>query len=163
MPALSWSLWEQRKVAAAGSAQAARIAEPVSAWYVFDVLRGSPPPANAQAGRIAYKTGTSYGYRDAWAIGFDRRVTIGVWVGRPDGSAVGLEGQIRRDWSGGWLGLSGDYTQARVDGGSAAPQLTGLRPAQTPRRKPRIALLRPGTVDTRGPRVASHAPGPGAH
>ncbi len=94
MPTLSWTLAEQRKVAAAGSAQAARIAEPVSAWYVFDVLRGSPPPANAQAGRIAYKTGTSYGYRDAWAVGFDRRVTIGVWVGRPDGSAVpGLVGR----------------------------------------------------------------------
>ena len=29
------------------------------------------------------KTGTSYGYRDAWAIGFDGRMTVGVWVGRP--------------------------------------------------------------------------------
>ncbi len=47
--------------------------------------------------------------------------------------AWGLEGQVRHDWSEGWLSLSGDYTVARVDGGSAAPQLTGLRPAQTPR------------------------------
>ena len=37
---------------------------------------------------IAYKTGTSYGYRDAWAVGFDGRLVIGVWVGRPDGTAV---------------------------------------------------------------------------
>ncbi|MDQ4135194.1 MAG: penicillin-binding protein 1C, partial [Pseudomonadota bacterium] len=42
----------------------------------------------------AYKTGTSYGYRDAWAVGFDRRITIGVWVGRPDGNPVpGLVGR----------------------------------------------------------------------
>ena len=41
------------------------------------------------------KTGTSYGYRDAWAVGYDRRFTIGVWVGRPDGTAVpGLVGRL---------------------------------------------------------------------
>src|SRR6185437_15553786 len=35
-----------------------------------------------------------YGYRDAWAIGFDGRMTIGVWVGRPDGAPVpGLYGR----------------------------------------------------------------------
>ncbi|KQP10906.1 penicillin-binding protein 1C [Methylobacterium sp. Leaf99] len=73
----------------------ARITEPVAAWYVADTLRGAPPPENALAGRIAYKTGTSYGYRDAWAVGFDRRVTLAVWVGRPDGNAVpGLVGRV---------------------------------------------------------------------
>jgi penicillin-binding protein 1C len=52
-----------------------------------------PPPSTASLGRIAYKTGTSYGYRDAWAIGFDGRYAIGVWVGRPDGAPVsGLTG-----------------------------------------------------------------------
>ncbi|WP_375453418.1 penicillin-binding protein 1C [uncultured Methylobacterium sp.] len=70
------------------------VAEPVAAWYVADILRGAPPPENALSGRIAYKTGTSFGYRDAWAVGFDRRVTIAVWVGRPDGAAVpGLVGR----------------------------------------------------------------------
>jgi penicillin-binding protein 1C len=59
------------------------------------VLLGSPPPDNAAGGRIAFKTGTSYGYRDAWAVGFDGRRTIGVWVGRPDGApVVGLVGRI---------------------------------------------------------------------
>jgi membrane carboxypeptidase/penicillin-binding protein PbpC len=54
-----------------------------------------PPPLNAPPGRIAYKTGTSYGYRDAWAVGFDRKHTIGVWVGRPDNGAVpGLVGRV---------------------------------------------------------------------
>ena len=72
----------------------ARITEPVAAWYVFDVLRGAPPPLNAIGGRIAYKTGTSYGYRDAFAIGYDRATTIGVWVGRADNGAVpGLVGR----------------------------------------------------------------------
>jgi penicillin-binding protein 1C len=73
----------------------ARVTEAVAAWYVADTLRGAPPPENALAGRIAYKTGTSYGYRDALAVGFDRRVTIAVWVGRPDGNAVpGLVGRV---------------------------------------------------------------------
>lgn len=71
-----------------------RLLDPVAAWYVADVLRGTPPPDNAVGGRIAYKTGTSYGYRDAWAVGFDGRYAIGVWVGRPDGAPVpGLVGR----------------------------------------------------------------------
>ncbi len=73
---------------------AKRLMEPVAAWYVADVLRGAPPPPNALGGRIAFKTGTSYGYRDAWALGFDGAHTIGVWVGRPDGAPVtGLVGR----------------------------------------------------------------------
>ncbi|HXF87853.1 MAG TPA: penicillin-binding protein 1C [Xanthobacteraceae bacterium] len=72
----------------------ARLVEPVAAWYVGHVLLGTPPPDNAAGGRIAYKTGTSYGYRDAWAIGFDGARTIGVWVGRPDGAPIpGLTGR----------------------------------------------------------------------
>ena len=68
--------------------------EPVAAWYVGNILLGTPPPEHAAAGRIAFKTGTSYGYRDAWSIGFDGKRTIGVWVGRPDGAPVpGLVGR----------------------------------------------------------------------
>ena len=59
-----------------------RLLDPVAAWYVGSILLGTPPPENAAGGRIAFKTGTSYGYRDAWAVGFDGRHTIGVWVGR---------------------------------------------------------------------------------
>jgi penicillin-binding protein 1C len=68
--------------------QPAPVLDPVSAWYVTDILADVPPPLNGSPGRIAYKTGTSYGYRDAWAIGFDGRTVIGVWVGRPDGAPV---------------------------------------------------------------------------
>jgi penicillin-binding protein 1C len=80
----------------AGAAGAAshRLLDAVAAWYVGNVLIGAPPPENAAAGRIAFKTGTSYGYRDAWALGFDGRLTIGIWVGRPDGAPVpGLVGR----------------------------------------------------------------------
>jgi len=65
-----------------------RLLDPVAAWYVGNVLIGAPPPENGVRGRIAFKTGTSYGYRDAWALGFDGKHTIGVWVGRPDGAPV---------------------------------------------------------------------------
>ncbi|HEY6024540.1 MAG TPA: penicillin-binding protein 1C [Pseudolabrys sp.] len=71
-----------------------RLLDPVAAWYVGNILIGAPPPENAPHGRIAFKTGTSYGYRDAWAVGFDGRMTVGVWVGRPDGAPVpGLVGR----------------------------------------------------------------------
>ena len=74
--------------------QGRRLLESAAAWYVGNVLLGTPPPENGVAGRIAFKTGTSYGYRDAWAIGFDGTHTIGVWAGRPDGAPVpGLAGR----------------------------------------------------------------------
>ena len=73
---------------------ALRLMDPVAAWQVGNVLIGTPPPENAVHNRIAFKTGTSYGYRDAWSVGFDGRVTIGVWVGRPDGApAPGIVGR----------------------------------------------------------------------
>jgi penicillin-binding protein 1C len=71
-----------------------RVTDSVAAYYVEDILRGSPPPANALSGRIAFKTGTSYGFRDALAAGFDKQTTIAVWVGRPDnGPTPGLIGR----------------------------------------------------------------------
>jgi penicillin-binding protein 1C len=44
--------------------QPKRLLDRTAAWYVGDVLLGAPPPDNAPPGRIAFKTGTSYGYRD---------------------------------------------------------------------------------------------------
>ena len=62
-------------------------------WYLEDILRHGPIPQNAvgpasiaRPRAIAHKTGTSYGFRDAWALGFDADYTVGAWVGRPDGS-----------------------------------------------------------------------------
>lgn len=59
-----------------------------AAYYITHILRGAPPPKNAKPGALAYKTGTSYGYRDGWAIGYDGRHLVAVWIGRPDGSAT---------------------------------------------------------------------------
>ncbi len=59
-----------------------------ASWYVSDILSGTPPPDGVSPLPISYKTGTSYGYRDAWAVGFDAKYVIGVWVGRADGTAV---------------------------------------------------------------------------
>ncbi len=66
---------------------------PGAAWQVADILAATPPPETAALDQIAYKTGTSYGYRDAFAVGFDGRYVMGVWMGRPDGASVpGLQG-----------------------------------------------------------------------
>ncbi|MEZ2132849.1 MULTISPECIES: penicillin-binding protein 1C [unclassified Sinorhizobium] len=69
--------------------------EPVAAWNVADILSGVIAPAGSRQRGIAYKTGTSYGYRDAWSVGYDGRYVLGVWVGRPDNGAVpGLSGYV---------------------------------------------------------------------
>ncbi len=65
-----------------------RVLTPAAAWEVADILAGLAPPPGAPENRLAYKTGTSYGHRDAWAVGFDGGHVIGVWMGRPDGTPV---------------------------------------------------------------------------
>ncbi len=81
--------------AAPPPAAGTEILEPQAAWQVADMLAGVRPPAGAMRRGIAYKTGTSYGYRDAWSVGFDGRHVLGVWVGRADGAAVpGLAGYV---------------------------------------------------------------------
>jgi penicillin-binding protein 1C len=71
-----------------------RLMSEIAAWYVRDILCRALPPANAKAGQVCYKTGTSYGFRDAWSVGFDGRHVVAVWVGRPDGATVaGLTGR----------------------------------------------------------------------
>jgi penicillin-binding protein 1C len=66
----------------------AQIVSRSAAWQVGHILAGMTPPPGAPLGRLAYKTGTSYGHRDAWAIGYDAEHVIGVWIGRPDGTPV---------------------------------------------------------------------------
>src|SRR3546814_6960592 len=68
---------------------------PGAAWIVRTMLEANPRPGERadtfdRSGRpgVAWKTGTSYGFRDAWAIGGTRRHTVGVWVGRPDGTPL---------------------------------------------------------------------------
>lgn len=70
-----------------------RLVSPESAHRIAEILReapaleGRPPTAlAAKAPRVALKTGTSYGYRDAWAAGFAGPYAAVVWVGRADGA-----------------------------------------------------------------------------
>ncbi|WP_378949821.1 penicillin-binding protein 1C [Mesorhizobium sp. ANAO-SY3R2] len=71
------------------------ILEEQAAWQISDILSGVKAPEGAAKRTIAYKTGTSYGYRDAWSIGYDGRYVLGVWAGRPDAGAVpGLSGYV---------------------------------------------------------------------
>ena len=67
-----------------------RMMSRAAAWQVGHILASVTPPQGsaARTGEIAYKTGTSYGHRDAWAIGYDGAHVIGVWLGRPDGTPV---------------------------------------------------------------------------
>ncbi|HEX5392642.1 MAG TPA: penicillin-binding protein 1C [Rhodocyclaceae bacterium] len=70
----------------------ARMMSEGAAFIVRDVLESGGPVARQVEGSvgarrgIAWKTGTSFGFRDAWAVGVSDRYTVGVWVGRPDGT-----------------------------------------------------------------------------
>ena len=77
-----------RMEGAGAGAEGARVVSRAAAWQVGDILAGLAPPPGAPSNRLAYKTGTSYGHRDAWAIGFDGRHVVGVWLGRADGTPV---------------------------------------------------------------------------
>lgn len=77
------------------STSSATILSPAATWYITDILSTSQPPPgftlNKQ--RLAFKTGTSYGFRDAWAIGYNATHTVAVWLGRPDnGYTANLSG-----------------------------------------------------------------------
>jgi penicillin-binding protein 1C len=72
-----------------------RLLSPGAAWIVREILQSAPRPGElseridtAQRGDLAWKTGTSYGFRDAWAVGASAGAVIGVWIGRPDGTPL---------------------------------------------------------------------------
>ena len=71
-----------------------RLLSPGSAWVIRRILSGQARPDRdpraelVQRPLLAWKTGTSYGFRDALAIGVGPRYLIGVWIGRPDGTPV---------------------------------------------------------------------------
>jgi penicillin-binding protein 1C len=74
--------------------QPRHLLSPGAAWIVRDILASNPATVDgapiegsaSTSAPLAWKTGTSYGYRDAWAIGVTDDWTIGVWIGRPDGT-----------------------------------------------------------------------------
>jgi len=75
--------------------QSRRLMSPAAAWITFTTLQGVKAPqgfgfglSEAQRPRIAWKTGTSWGHRDVWAIGVTPQYTVGVWLGHPDGQPM---------------------------------------------------------------------------
>lgn len=72
-----------------------RVLSPGAAWITREILEANPRPGyrpdtfdTGSHPRVAWKTGTSYGFRDAWAMGTTRSHTVGVWIGRPDGTPL---------------------------------------------------------------------------
>jgi len=73
-----------------------RVLSKESAYFISDILQKLNRPDISQSmfnstfriPKIAWKTGTSFGRRDAWAIGYNQKYTIGVWVGNFDGEGV---------------------------------------------------------------------------
>lgn len=70
-----------------------------AAWLTLEALRDVARPGTARQWRlyrssqaIAWKTGTSYGLRDAWAIGSNGRYTVGVWAGNGNGEPAPVLG-----------------------------------------------------------------------
>lgn len=83
------------EAASAEATEPARFLTAEAAWQVLRILETAPPPEGLASStgrrprvRVALKTGTSYGFRDAWAVGVTAGYTVGVWVGRPDGTPV---------------------------------------------------------------------------
>jgi penicillin-binding protein 1C len=72
-------------------------------WYTLEAMRKLKRPVGegkwqlyTSSRPISWKTGTSYGFRDAWAIGLDPKYTVGIWVGNADGeSRDGLVGVFK--------------------------------------------------------------------
>jgi penicillin-binding protein 1C len=61
-------------------------------WFTFEAMQQLERPGSegqweafSSSRRLAWKTGTSYGFRDAWAVGVTPRYAIGVWAGNADG------------------------------------------------------------------------------
>ncbi|MGB0133902.1 penicillin-binding protein 1C [Dokdonella sp.] len=72
-----------------------RVLSEGAAWIIREILEANPRPGyradtfdSGSRPRVAWKTGTSYGFRDAWAIGGTRHYTVAVWIGRPDGTPL---------------------------------------------------------------------------
>lgn len=94
-------LWMPARLYEQGAAPAPRrVFSEEAAWLVADILSGEERSiaafghlADARLPRLAWKTGTSAGFRDAWAMAYNPEWVIGVWIGNPDGaSSPGLVG-----------------------------------------------------------------------
>ncbi len=72
-----------------------RIFSEAAAWFIADILGGDERSlaftghfADVRLPRVAWKTGTSNGYRDAWTLAYNPDYVVGVWIGNPDGEGT---------------------------------------------------------------------------
>lgn len=68
-----------------------RLCGPGAAWLTLDMLRDRSR-LDPAVSPLAWKTGTSYGHRDAWTVAVEPRYTVGVWLGNPRGGAIHVPG-----------------------------------------------------------------------
>lgn len=80
----------------------APLINPATCWYTFEAMKEVMRPDDdinwelfSTSRQIAWKTGTSFGFRDAWAVGLTQEYVVGVWVGNADGE--GRPGLIGRE------------------------------------------------------------------
>ena len=93
--------WTEAEAARREHVDGVRLVRPEAAQQVIDILRESPPPPGrapsalvSDGAKVAFKTGTSYGFRDAVAAAVAGGSVVVVWTGRPDGGArPGLTGR----------------------------------------------------------------------
>ncbi len=139
-----------------------RLVGPTAAWYVADVLADGPlpdgfaslPPALRQR-RIAYKTGTSAGFRDAWAGGYTANWTVVVWVGHADGTP--RPGQVGRLAALPIVLKAFDRLPAE-DNRTEPPPADVLRVASWRDLPPRMRTLGPVAQTDGGPHISYPAP-----
>ena len=141
---------------------AVRLVGPTAAWYVADILADGPLPDGFAAlppplreRRIAYKTGTSAGYRDAWAATYTNNWTVVVWVGHADGTT--RPGQMGRTAA---LPIAFKaFSRLPAEDNRAAPAPPDvIRAASWQELPPRMRKLVPPTQTADGPRIAYPAP-----
>ncbi len=85
----------EKRGGASVSASVSRLLRPETSWVITEMLttlkRPDFPESFEVTGtmpKVAWKTGTSYGHRDAWSIGYSPELTIGVWIGNFNGTGV---------------------------------------------------------------------------
>jgi penicillin-binding protein 1C len=112
-----------------------RLFSPQACWLMADMLSGDERVAmvaghraEVRLPRLAWKTGTSSGFRDAWVVGYNPETVVAVWVGNPDGRPVpalvgakaaapvmwDLVRAIYRDNGGPWFTQPGGVVTRRV-------------------------------------------------
>ncbi|AXE66473.1 penicillin-binding protein 1C [Hyphomonas sp. CACIAM 19H1] len=165
-------VWRAEEERASLADPGRRLMGEASAAEILRILQGSPSPEGRMPGQltqdapqIAFKTGTSYGYRDAWAAAVSGQHVIIVWVGRADGAPrTGVTGRDialpilfeMADRAAHHLRDDGD-SELRLSAAPLTPSKGALRAFSTDRPPeilfpPQGAELWAGTVDGRAPR-----------